>query len=92
MDVIAGHNRGRVGDMPKAIIQIGGEPYTFENWKWTGPNKLFVDLWNAQLDPDGPAGDDPYPTATEAERVAEQWGGEVVYIDKNVVPKGKVVL
>lgn len=65
-----------------ATIEIVGDRFTIDGWKWTGPRPALVDFLNAMLDPEGPSGADPAPDVHEAERALEVLGvGELVEFD-----------
>lgn len=63
----------------ECTILLWGEWATLRNWNWTSSKPEIADMLNAMLDPDGPSGSDPQPAITEAHRIVEKLGGEVVH-------------
>ncbi len=73
-----------------ATIKALGKNYTIDGYKWSGPDKGMVRIFNSYLDPDGPSGADPNPDATAAFELAKTLGLKVVKYDKLDYVPGRV--
>lgn len=73
-----------------ATIRAGTFEATIDGWEWTGDNASFVDMLNANLDPEGPSGADPAPDYHEALRVADKIGAMVTEYDLPEYVEGRV--
>lgn len=66
-----------------ATIKIMNENYIITDYKWSGPDKVVVDMLNSFIDPEGPSGADPNPDATAAQNVVDKLAiAEMVRFDK----------
>lgn len=59
-------------------------------WFWESTNLLLTQWLNVQLDPDGPAPEDPTPIYHEALRRANALGGKVIERDTYTFVEGRV--
>ncbi len=73
-----------------ATIKVLNKKYTIEDYKWSGPDKIVVNMLNSFLDPDGPSGSDPNPDATAAQAVADEMGFKMLRYDKLKYVPGRV--
>ena len=66
-----------------ATIEVLNREYTIKDYKWSGPDKVVVDMLNSFLAPEGPSGSDPNPDATAAQNVVDELSiAEMVHFDK----------
>lgn len=67
-------------------IQVGDTKATIQDGRWSCDDPVTLRLLKASMDPGGPAGSDPYPDYTDAQRAARLLRGEIVRYD--VLPAG----
>lgn len=71
--------------------RIGGSIAIINNYEWTCNADVGLErLLNSLLPSFGPEGDDPYPDLTEARRVVNMLGGEVIEVEAVEAVEGRV--
>jgi len=69
------------------LMKTMNEYAAWEGGRWLSANAEVADMLNAELDPDGFSPSDPTPMQNLADRVIEQFGGEVVRLEEQ--PSGE---
>jgi hypothetical protein len=64
-----------------AVVRVHGVDATLEDGVWSCSAAPMLDSFLNMRDPDGHGGSDPNPELTEAKRVVELFGGEIVRCD-----------
>lgn len=73
-----------------AVVRFDSVLATINGYEWECDDSVLKALLDSMLDPDGPSPSNPQPDITEARRVAEVLGGEVMEEIPEEHEEGKV--